>query len=325
MTVTILLGSALDILKTIPDSTIQCVVTSPPYFGLRDYGIDGQIGVEHTPMEYINNLLSIFREVKRTLKNDGTLWVNIGDSYAGSMNGSNDHRNKDGLGMVPSDRYKGQKPGLAGLKSKDLIGIPWMLAFALRSDGWYLRQDIIWSKPNPTPESVKDRCTKSHEYIFLFSKSKHYYYNAEAIKEPQKYTSIRRAYSNNNVSERKDANSNEYAISGNSQNKSYELMRNKLENGWDPNRNKHDVWTITTKPYKGAHFASYPPDLIDPCILAGSRPGDTILDPFNGSGTTGEVAIRHRRNYIGIEIKPEYIKLTNKRLNRVQIMMMEYG
>lgn len=286
-------------------------VTSPPYFGLRDYGIDGQIGLENTPEEYVNKLVEVFKEVKRTLKDDGTLWLNLGDSYAGGGRGSGysakQDSNKGTIGMPKSIIPK-------GLKSKDLIGIPWMLAFALRNDGWYLRQDIIWQKPNPMPESVTDRCTKSHEYIFLLSKSAQYYYNAEAIKEPiAESTKERGAVSFGGAKGR--------AYKPNKSDPNYRAGSEQWGRTYDYAvsnstglRNKRDVWTVTTKPFKGAHFATFPPDLIKPCILAGCPIGGIVLDPFIGSGTTGMVAKELNRNYTGIDLNPNYIEMQNQRI-----------
>jgi site-specific DNA-methyltransferase (adenine-specific) len=270
------------------DQSVQCVVTSPPYYGLRDYGIDEQIGLEVTPDEYIANLVAVFRECKRILRDDGTLWVNIGDSYNGSapnqsgQNGYNDGReNRD-------KRYS--TGGVNGLKPKDLIGIPWMLAFALRADGWYLRQDIIWAKPNPMPESVKDRCTKSHEYIFLLSKSARYYYDNDAVKEPS-------------ASPVRDSNPIPYSQLN--QNGGKDTQR--LGSGNPDGRNKRDVWTVTTKPYKGAHYATFNPELIKPCILAGAPEGGIVFDPFVGSGTTVATAIQLGRKGIGLDLSLTYL------------------
>ena len=311
--VSILQGDCLDVLKTLPDQSIQCCVTSPPYYGLRDYGVSGQIGLEETPEIYINKLVAVFQEVKRVLKDDGTLWVNMGDSYwanrptNGQSYNDNEVRRKRAGGSERPD-----------IKPKDLIGIPWMLAFALRADGWWLRSDIIWAKPNPMPESVTDRPTKSHEYIFLLAKSQHYYCDMDAIKEPA-------AYDGRKDEQFKGAIKSYDGVMPNGQPQSFaqngHARWNKDENGLRV-RNKRDVWTVTTKPYKGAHFATFPPDLIEPCILAGSAVGDTILDPFNGSGTTGAVAIKHGRSYIGIELNPVYIELTNKRLAEVKPIIL---
>jgi len=319
MGVTLLQGDCLEVLKTLPDASVQTCVTSPPYFGLRNYGVDGQIGLEETPEAYVAKLVAVFREVRRVLKDDGTLWLNLGDSYVHSQPGRN--RNGRGGQIVRGDMYRsknndgnsdvGKALHDAGYKDKDLLGIPWMVAFALRADGWYLRSDIIWSKPNPMPESVTDRPTKSHEYIFLLAKSAKYYYDAEAIseksKDPESYAGRRkRTMTAAYVSVTGHKNT-----TGVHEGKTY------------PTRNKRSVWTVTTKPYRGAHFATFPPDLIEPCILAGSRVGDVVLDPFNGSGTTGAVAIGNGRDYTGIELNPEYIALTEKRLAGVNLPLIE--
>lgn len=316
-TLMILQGDALSVLKTLDDESIDCCVTSPPYYNLRDYGVDGQIGLENSPEEYIQKLVEIFREVRRVLKKDGTLWVNIADSYAGSGKG----RVKGGIAKIEtfSKTQRGnygtingilQKTECSSCKSKDLIGIPWMLAFALRADGWYLRQDIIWAKPNPMPESVKDRCTKSHEYIFMLSKSPRYYFDNDAIKEPVASNTVKRMsagtdaprYGGKKYTETPD-----------------KFHRTKSGNMYDyrPKRNKRDVWTVTTKPYKGAHFATFPPDLIEPCVLAGCPVGGTVLDPFAGSGTTGMVAKQHGRDFVLIELNEEYIKLCEDRTSAI--------
>jgi len=315
MTSTILTGDALEMLKTIESGTANTCVTSPPYYGLRDYGVDGQIGLEETPEQYISKLVEVFREVRRVLRDDGTLWVNIGDSYTGGGAGRNDgdHR-ADGRPGGMSFKAEGvtHNRGLCGLKPKDLIGIPWMLAFALRSDGWYLRQDIIWAKPNPMPESVKDRCTQSHEYIFMLSKSSKYYYDADAIKEP--------CVSGDPASPRgskgvKTPNPGRRDKQGELGKQTYTGFNERYFSK-DPLmfRNKRDVWTVTTKPYKDAHFATFPPDLIEPCILAGSKEGGIVIDPFMGSGTTCMVAKKHGRGYIGIELNPAYVELAEKRI-----------
>ena len=309
MTELILIGDVLGKIKEIEDGTVDCCVTSPPYYGLRDYGMSGQIGLEDTPEAYISRLVAVFQEIKRVLRDDGTLWVNIGDSYAGSGGAGNQ------FGQLESGLAKYKQPSRPhemGLKPKDLIGIPWMLAFALRADGWYLRQDIIWHKPNPMPESVKDRCTKSHEYIFMLSKSSKYYYDADAIKEP--------CVSGDPASPRgskcvKTPNSGRRDKQGELGKQTYTGFNERYFSK-DPLmlRNKRDVWTVTTKPYKGAHFATFPPDLIEPCILAGSKEGGIVLDPFMGSGTTCMVAKKHGRGYIGIELNPAYVELAEKRI-----------
>ena len=278
-------------------------VTSPPYYGLRDYGgEDEQIGQEQTPEEFVEQLVDVFRKVRDCLADDGTLWLNIGDSYYNYRPGKGQALNKQSVSNTKQDLpdecpRRGNK--LEGLKEKDLIGIPWMLAFALRADGWYLRQDIIWHKPNPMPESVKDRCTKSHEYIFLMSKSKQYYYNNDAIKEPAKDWGTR------------DRTKGKY------HNKGTGLQPHSGLSKSYPKKNKRSVWSVTNKPYKGAHFACYPPDLIEPCILAGSEEGDIILDPFMGSGTTAMVAKKNSRAYIGCELHEEYASLQTDRISTI--------
>lgn len=311
----IITGDALEVLKTIPDACCSTCVTSPPYYGLRNYGEEGQIGLEETPGEYIERLVEVFREVRRVLKNDGTLWLNIGDSYAndGKWGGSSGGKHAKALhGKTGVGRRKKH----TGLKPKDLIGIPWLLAFALRADGWHLRADIIWQKPNAMPESVKDRPTRAHEYVFLLSKSARYYYNAEAIREPavgfpgSENPNARRrgntkTFRGGNAYTHDQAAENSASV----ERDSHGLVPN--ETG---TRNRRTVWTIATRPYKGAHFATFPEELARPCILAGSRHGDTVLDPFSGSGTTGAVAVQEGRDYIGIEINPEYIKLSEQRI-----------
>lgn len=297
----ILAGDCVEQLKTLPDKIFDCCVTSPPYYGLRDYGVDGQIGLEETPEAYIERLVNVFREVKRVLKDDGTLWLNIGDSYCGTGN----------KGDLKDPKYADGRNGqavainrdVAGCKHKDLIGIPWMLAFALRADGWYLRQDIIWHKPNPMPESVTDRCTKSHEYVFLLSKSPKYYYDNQAISEP---TKTRDNTNRDRDSTKLNNTPGRTRMAG--------LKTNNYER-----RNRRDVWTIPTKPVKEAHFATYPEKLVEPCILAGSREGGIVLDPFFGSGTTGIVAMRYGRRFVGCELNPEYIEIANRRTNNVQM------
>ena len=292
------------------DKSVQCCVTSPPYYGLRDYGVENQIGLEKTPEEYIGKLVNVFREVKRVLKDDGVLWVNIGDSYNGSGGAGGDY-NECGL-KHGQPKYPGRK--INGIKPKDLIGIPWMLAFALRDAGWYLRQDIIWSKPNPMPESVKDRCTKSHEYLFLLSKSKKYYYDNESIKEPsvhkESLTGIKKRGVKNICNFNVRPNGGEDNINNGS---------NRLVGKKYPLKNKRSVWKISTSYYKGSHFAVMPEKLVEPCILAGSKKGDVVLDPFSGSGTTGCVAYKHRREYVGIEMNMDCINISKKRLSSLQI------
>tara|TARA_B100000424_G_scaffold3747_1_gene2781 strand:+ start:235 stop:1146 length:912 start_codon:yes stop_codon:yes gene_type:complete len=295
-----------DVRETLPNLwqyKAQMCVTSPPYYGLRDYGgEENQVGQEETPEEYINNMVDIFRLVRDNLMDDGTLWLNIGDSYYNYRPGKGQSYPKQSVSKTKQDlpdkcNKRGNK--LEGLKEKDLIGIPWMLAFALRQDGWYLRQDIIWHKPNPMPESVRDRCTKSHEYIFLFSKSKKYFYDNEAIKEDAKDWGVRNR------------------VNGKYHNKGTGLQPHTGLTKSYPKKNKRSVWSVTNKPYKGAHFAVFPPDLISPCILAGSRVGDLVLDPFMGSGTTAMVSKQLGRDYLGCELHSDYSELAEKRINGV--------
>jgi DNA modification methylase len=291
----------------------QTCVTSPPYYGLRDYGNDGQIGLEETPEEYIAAMVEVFRCVRDVLADDGTVWLNIGDSYYNYRPGKGQALVKQTVANSDQDlpqtcARRGNK--LEGLKEKDLIGIPWMLAFALRADGWYLRQDIIWHKPNPMPESVQDRCTKAHEYIFLLSKSQKYYYDAEAIKEEANPDNAKRY---------------EYGFGGP---KNETLSETKFgatkpigNREYDGQRNKRSVWTVTTKPYQGAHFAVFPQELIEPCILAGAPVGGIVLDPFMGSGTTAQVAQNLGRQYIGCELNTDYKPLQDKRVAQQALVL----
>ena len=297
----ILFGDCRDTLKQFDEQARTCV-TSPPYYGLRDYGgEESQIGQEQTPEEFIEQLVNVFKEVRNVLTDDGTCWVNLGDSYYNYRPGKGQGLAKQTVSNTKQDLpdvcpRRGNR--LEGLKEKDLIGIPWMFAFAMRADGWYLRQDIIWHKPNPMPESVKDRCTKSHEYIFLLSKNRKYYYNNEAIKEP-----VKQDWGTRDRSKGKYHNSGTGLVPHSGLSKSYDR------------KNKRDVWSVTNKPYKGAHFAVYPPDLIEPCIKAGSEEGDIVLDPFMGSGTTAIVSKSLNRHYIGCELHEDYGKLIQKRLS----------
>jgi DNA modification methylase len=287
----------------------QTCVTSPPYFGLRDYGHEGQIGLEETPEEYIKAMVEVFRCVWDVLEDDGTLWLNIGDSYMTSPAGNKTW--SDGVGS--NKNYENNKihsvvkKKIDGVKQKDLIGIPWMLAFALRADGWYLRQDIIWHKPNPMPESVTDRCTKAHEYIFLMSKSQKYYYDHEAIKEPLK-----------GEPETRDKNAEGYQAD---YSKGDSFSKGKRVFGADGMANKRSVWSVPVKPYTGAHFAVFPSELIEPCILAGAPVGGIVLDPFMGSGTTAQVAQHLGRQYIGCELNPAYMELQNIRTAQQSLVL----
>lgn len=306
-------GNALEVPKSIEPETVQCCVTSPPYWGLRDYGIDGQLGLEKTPEEYVEKMVMIFREVRRVLKNDGTLWLNLGDSYAGfkdckkipqTLAIGTRSENACVLSKGNSPTRDSRNLRQAGLKNKDLCGIPWRVAFALQKDGWYLRSDIIWAKPNPMPESVTDRPTKSHEYIFLMSKNAKYFYDADAISEPS--TGRERWFGDCGYSEK----------SGRDDGSSKEAKEGRAI------RNKRSVWTVTTKPYKEAHFATFPPDLITPCIKAGSRKGDIIIDPFGGSMTTAYVAKELNRKAIMIELNEEYIDMG---INRLRQEVLPFG
>lgn len=293
-------GDSLAVLKSLKSESVQTCVTSPPYFGLRDYGMKEQMGLEETPEAYVQKLIELFREVRRVLQGDGTLWLNLGDSYAAGGNGGHGAKQRSNRGTCALAGKPKKAP--PGLKPKDLVGIPWRVAFALQADGWYLRQDIIWSKPNPMPESVTDRCTKAHEYIFLLSKSLKYYFDNEAIKVPAKQDWGTR-----------DRTNGKYHAEGTGL-----QPHSGLEKSYTK-ANKRSVWIVTAKPYKGAHFATFPPALIEPCILAGAPKGGIVLDPFFGSGTTGAVAKSVGRRYIGIELNPAYVGLARERLSAVQV------
>lgn len=263
-------GDAEVLLKQFPSNFFRCCITSPPYWGLRDYGTEGQIGAEEEPSDYICHLVAVFEQVYRVLTEDGTLWLNIGDSYT---SGNRGYRASDKKNPVRAMSYRAKTPD--GLKPKDLIGIPWRLAFALQKADWYLRSDIIWEKPNCMPESVKDRPTRAHEYVFLFSKSLKYYYDYESVREPG-------------------------------------------------GRNRRTIWSIPTDPFPGAHFATFPQKLVEPCILAGSQPDDWVLDPFFGSGTVGVVCEQQHRNYVGIELNPEYVNIAVERVRRTERLLFTY-
>lgn len=315
MTVRIIQGDCHDVLATLPSESVHCCVTSPPYFGLRDYGVDGQMGLEATPDEFIAGMVAVFREVRRVLRDDGTLWLNIGDSYA-STGGQSPQSGSlfKGRARAREDICKSQRGAYDGIKSKDLLGIPWMLAFALRADGWYLRQDIIWSKPNPMPESVRDRCTKAHEYLFLLTKAPRYYFDADAIAEQCK----------SGPSDLRKMRESLPRIGGKHKHLDDPLsMASKDTNigqkrsvGTGESRNKRSVWSIATAPFKEAHFATFPPALVEPCIKAGCPVGGTVLDPFFGAGTTGMVADRLQRECIGIELNPQYADIARTRIER---------
>lgn len=366
MTIQILQGDCLEVLRTLPAESVNCCVTSPPYWGLRDYGMAEQLGLERTPPEYIERMIDVFREVRRVLKNDGTLWLNLGDSY-NAYNGASGPGGGFSRGAACDTERSKLESGYGlrwkGLKPKDLVGIPWRVAFALQADGWYLRQDIIWHKPNPMPESVTDRCTKAHEYIFLLAKSERYYFNQEAIKEPSITNDDRRPYTSQgawdmdgrpedqqhggeprshkgskfntgktgdhqlgraSAKPRTAGNKShkyvdEYEESDSEEHRTKAGLMKVADVPWEKS-NKRSVWTVTTKPYKAAHFATFPPDLILPCILAGCPEGGTVLDPFLGSGTTAMVAQNNGCNCIGIELNPEYVKLAKRRIQQRSLL-----
>lgn len=295
-------GDCRHLLSLMPSQSVHCIVTSPPYFGLRDYGVARQIGLEETPMQFVAELVEVFREVRRVLRDDGTLWLNLGDSYAndGKWGGSSGGKHAAALhGKTGIGRGKTS----TGLKPKDLIGIPWRVAFALQADGWYLRQDIIWSKPNPMPESVSDRCTKAHEYLFLLSRSGRYYFDNKAIAE----AAVSDHASGNGFAGRQGGSERVGPQTGGAG------TREEWSNVGGK-RNKHSVWTVAPNPFKEAHFATFPPALIEPCILAGCPQGGVVLDPFFGAGTTGLVAQRNGRRFIGIELNPKYVDIARRRL-----------
>jgi len=302
----ILVGNAVSSLKGLPDGGVRTCVTSPPYWGLRDYGNDDQIGLEGSPSEFIESLCQVFDEVWRVLADDGTVWVNLGDSYAGASLSRASNNGRAGYGNPREGTFSRLGDGL---KHKDLVGIPWRFAFAMQDRGWYLRQDIIWAKPNPMPESVTDRCTKSHEYIFLFSKQPKYFFDSEAIKEQATTTPTMRDRSIENYQQ---------AYPGGRFSKGERMFGSD-----DLMKNKRSVWNVSVASFKDAHFAVYPPALIEPCIKAGSAEGDTVLDPFSGSGTTGEVALKLGRNYVGCELNPDYAKLSEKRITEALGMFAE--
>ena len=342
-------GNVSDVLPQFESESVQMCVTSPPDWGLRDYGVDGQLGLEKTPEEYTEKMVQVFREVKRVLRGDGTLWLNLGDSYAGSGMASGRCWED---GKIPNmSKKQGTNTGSLkekmiipnGLKPKDLIGIPWRVAFALQADGWYLRQDIIWHKPNPMPESVKDRCTKSHEYMFLMSKNGRYYYDADAIREDCVWD-LDGGGTNKRKARQHDGNKN------NPDNMINGIRKIKIPGGWDNKpgshatihrtgrteaeyqeaetkngRNKRSVWTIATQPYSEAHFATFPPKLIEPCIFAGSREGDVVLDPFFGAGTTGLVCEKYGRKWIGIELSESYAEIAAKRIESEASQLKLWG
>ena len=358
----ILVGDCIEMMRTLPDESVHTCVTSPPYFGLRDYGVDGQIGLEASPREFIDNLVQVFCEVRRVLRADGTIWVNMGDSYASKPNGplgGGGHKTDAPHVAVRTAhaRRSSQIPG--GYKHKDLMGMPWRLAFALQDDGWYLRQDIVWAKPNPMPESVRDRCTKAHEYLFLLSKSPKYYFDQDAIREPGNLTGKgsatsfrggayvgnstfdnseggKRTVSGNvlprnngvgwghgydadpkprTVGSKRNSFARETKYSGGDHGQTGQHRPGREDINYDTTRNKRSVWTVATNGFKGVHFATFPPDLIRPCILAGAPRGGTVLDPFGGAGTTSLVSMQEGRRSIICELNPEYATLARARID----------
>lgn len=306
----IIQGDSLGVLKTLPDESVDCCITSPPYWGLRDYGVDGQLGLEKTPEEYVAKMVGVFGEVKRVLKKEGTLWLNLGDSYMSGGGTSRHHGYTDPKWKVARkiEHFEPQAYPHKTIKPKDLVGIPWRVAFALQSDGWYLRQDIIWHKPNPMPESVTDRCTKSHEYIFLLAKSQKYYF--EQILEP--------LVENSDMAYRRTIRAGrKYGVKRPYQDNQPLSYANSQADANATHKNRRSVWTITTKPFKEAHFATFPEDLIIPMVKAGCPKGGLVLDPFMGAGTTSVVAKKLDRNYLGIELNPEYIKIAEERIKKI--------
>lgn len=377
MTVTLLQGDCREVLRTLPAGSVHCAVTSPPYFGLRDYGMANQIGLEKSPDAYIAELVAVFREVWRVLRDDGTLWLNLGDSYAGSGRGGSPTSDSSTLqgstssqaaasikrarkfgeigetarqaavtargSRLPAGLHEGVRQAgnigrawvapPSGYKHKELMGMPWRVALALQADGWYLRQDIIWHKPNPMPESVRDRCTKAHEYIFMLSKSRRYYFDADAIAEPVTKSTIERisqpTLGQQQGSDRVPGKTNgrmKAVVKKQDQvgKRQYTGLNDRYFAG-DPSltRNRRSVWTVTTKPFKGAHFATFPPDLIEPCVLAGAPPSGLVLDPFGGAGTTGLVAAKHGRDAILIELNPDYVDMSRNRLGMPAVSEIE--
>lgn len=317
-------GDCLDVMKTLPGESINCGITSPPYWGHRDYGVKGQLGLEETLEEYVEKMVGVFRKFKRILKKDGTLWLNLGDKYNSGSPGARDSERWPKQSM---NNHRQKKSVLRSLKHKDMLGIPWRVAFALQADGWYLRQDIIWHKPNPMPESVTDRCTKSHEYIFLLSKTSKYYFDNEAIKEPCSQNTHAK------ISKEKIYKIKQMRLIGNTSigskhtsSKTHKIDRKVKQNTGYENavclpvetRNKRSVWTVATKSFKGAHFATFPPDLILPCVLAGCPENGVIMDMFFGAGTTGLMAIKNNRKFLGVELSEEYCKISKFRLEKAQ-------
>lgn len=316
---TILQGDALEVLSALRGCSVHCCVTSPPYWGLRDYGVSGQIGLEPTPQEYVSRMVDVLREVRRVLRDDGTLWLNLGDTYSSGTGWTDDDdkRLRERFGKETGEHKPGRGqniPSRSGcLPPKNLVGIPWRVALALQEDGWYLRQDIIWHKPNPMPESVTDRCTKAHEYIFLMAKSERYYYDQGAVKEgcASGPSDIKKMVEKKNRIDAKHFHQDPGAMAAANPRTN---VGNKRAVGSPDGRNRRSVWTVATHSFAGAHFATFPPDLIKPCILAGCPEGGIVLDPFFGSGTTGVVATQLGREYLGIELNPDYVAMANRRI-----------
>jgi len=314
-------GDSLDVLRTLDNESVHCIVTSPPYWALRDYGVEGQLGLEETPGEYVDKLMEVFREARRVLRGDGTLWVNLADTYAagGKSGGGSfmEKRKNRGWGKAGGAIHGWRSPP-PGLKRKDLVGVPWMVAFALRTDGWWLRSDIVWEKANPMPSSYKDRPTTSHEYIFLLSKSAVYHYDAEAIKEPVTGNAHSRGHGVNPKAKQSDTGVGWGYVGSPKWRRKPRCKQNTSFSaacsGLVSTRNKRTVWKIPTQPFPGAHFATFPEKLVLPCILAGCPAGGTVLDPFSGSGTTGAVAVSRGRNFIGIDINPDYVAMAEERI-----------
>lgn len=315
MSFRILEGDCIEQMQTLAAESVQTCITSPPYYGLRDYGHEGQIGLEASPEKYVDRMVEVFREVRRVLRDDGTLWLNIGDSYFATGKGPTAPTGMHGENGTPYPTKGVYRHEV--MKGKDLIGIPWMLAFALRADGWYLRSDIIWHKPNPMPESIRDRPTSAHEHIFLLAKSQRYFYDADAIREQAEAKNLHdlTGTARIGVPGQPDHKGNRHPIGG-VKHAAQEGQPRHTGNAYKFTgyRNKRNVWTVTTQPFPDAHFAVYPPQLIEPCVLAGSAEGDTVLDPFAGSGTTGLVALRHNREFIGCELNPEYAQMARHRI-----------
>lgn len=323
--VQILVGDVIERLRELLDESVQCVVTSPPYWGLRDYGVAGQIGLEETPEEYVARIVDVFREVRRVLRADGTLWLNLGDTYIGGRSGGigasaitsqrNHKAARDAWIAAGAGRRHREAPGL---RPKDLVGIPWRVAFALQADGWRLRSDVIWHKPNPMPESVRDRPTRAHEYLFLLSKSERYHYDIDAIREPHK-----------TAGERHDGRSgyrDDHPSKGGIKERALHPLGRNRRSVWRLDEiESPDVWTISQEPYPGSHFATFPRGLVEPCILAGCPVDGTVLDPFAGSGTTGEVALETGRRAVLVELNPDYLPLIERRLRGVQYPLIAPG